>query len=82
MMASGISDNLSYYLSQAVLPEMKNGVDAPAIPPEGHKSHRNNLTVRPEPYRKLQSIYQIKEPLFKKLVLDCRFPMTEFGQIA
>lgn len=65
------TDNLRFYLGKAVLPQMPLGVGAPEIPPEGHKSHHNTLTVRPEPYRKLQSIYQLQDRHFDNLVLDC-----------
>jgi len=70
-MARRGSDNLRYYLSHAVLPQMIPGVGAPEIPPEGHKSHRNTLSVRPESYRKLQSIYQLKDRDFHTLMLKC-----------
>jgi hypothetical protein len=65
------SDCLRYYLAQAVLPQMVLGVGAPGMPCEGHTSHRNTLTVRPESYRKLQSIYQLMHEGFHALVLDC-----------
>ncbi|KIM85232.1 hypothetical protein PILCRDRAFT_817232 [Piloderma croceum F 1598] len=64
------SDNLGYYLSQAVLPQMVTGVGTPEMPRQGHGSHRNKLTVRPEPYRKLQSIYQLIEEVFDTLILE------------
>jgi hypothetical protein len=65
------SDNLGYYLSHAVLPQMVPGVGAPEMPRQGHGSHRNKLTVRPEPYRKLQSIYQLIEEVFDTLIAEC-----------
>jgi len=65
------SDNLGYYLSQAVLPQMIPGIGTPEMPRQGHGSHRNTLTVRPEPYRKLQSIRQMREEVFSTLVLEC-----------
>jgi len=66
------SDNLGYYLSKAVLPQMVPGVGAPEIPRPGHGSHCNKLTVRPEPYRKLQSIYQLIDEVFNTLILECK----------
>lgn len=66
------TDNLRLYICQAVLPQMLLGLGTPAMPPDRHKSHRNHLTVRSEAYRKLQSIYQLVDPVFKKIVLDCK----------
>ncbi|CCM05136.1 uncharacterized protein FIBRA_07344 [Fibroporia radiculosa] len=37
---------------------------APPIPPSGHKSHRNKLTVRPESFRILETIHPISSDFF------------------
>jgi hypothetical protein len=66
-------DNLRVYLSRAVLPQMVLGIRAPGLPPAEHKTHANNLTVRPEPYRKLESIYQSHDKLFYALIFKCKF---------
>lgn len=67
------TDNLRLYISQAVLPQMLLGPDAPPVPPDGHKSHRNHLTVRLESYRNLENIYQMLDNVFRKIVLDCEY---------
>ncbi|KXN82092.1 hypothetical protein AN958_03250 [Leucoagaricus sp. SymC.cos] len=41
----------------------------PAIPPPGHKSHKNNLTVRSEAWRRLENIYQIDPMGFAQQIL-------------
>ncbi|KAJ3998183.1 hypothetical protein F5050DRAFT_1806143 [Lentinula boryana] len=53
------TDNLKCYVREAILPRMKNGKYAPAMPPDGHKSHMNTLKVRPETWRRLESIYSL-----------------------
>ncbi|KAF9267773.1 hypothetical protein L218DRAFT_954968 [Marasmius fiardii PR-910] len=51
------TDNLREYLQEAILPNMLHDPNAPPMPPEGHKSHLNKLKVRPESWRRLESMY-------------------------
>ncbi|KAF8510418.1 hypothetical protein BU17DRAFT_98130 [Hysterangium stoloniferum] len=46
------SDNLSKYLSEAVLPPMIHGSSAPPVIPGKHKAHANHLQIQPEKHRK------------------------------
>ena len=45
--------NLRYYTTAAILPPMKLPKEAPPMPLDGHRSHLNYLSVRPEPWRRL-----------------------------
>ncbi|KAH9934790.1 uncharacterized protein B0H18DRAFT_487913 [Fomitopsis serialis] len=66
-------DKLRAYLSQATLPPMKLASRAPPLPPSGHHSHRNVLSITPQQYRVLEKMYQIEFPSFRssmKEVLD------------
>lgn len=56
------TDHLRWYSSQAELPEMLLGDGTPEMPPEGHKSHRNRLSVIPAPYRRLESMHTLTHP--------------------
>ncbi|KAI0695894.1 hypothetical protein BC835DRAFT_1272766 [Cytidiella melzeri] len=47
------TSNLKLYLTQAQLPAMILGRDAPRVPTDGHKTHRNALSVCAEEWRKL-----------------------------
>ncbi|KAH9842813.1 uncharacterized protein C8Q71DRAFT_734682 [Rhodofomes roseus] len=59
-------DKLRVYLSQVILPPMKLAPKAPALPPSGHHSHKNVLSVTPQHYRVLEKMYQIDFASFKK----------------
>lgn len=52
-------DRLRAYLSQVVLPPMKLSPKAPQLPPSGHHSHKNTLSVVPQQYRLLEKMYFI-----------------------
>ncbi|KAI0306599.1 hypothetical protein B0F90DRAFT_1691319 [Multifurca ochricompacta] len=52
------TENLRFYLSQAVLPLMKMPRNAPRLPPSGHRSHNIGLSTRPERYRRLELVSQ------------------------
>jgi hypothetical protein len=65
------TDNLRCYVREAVLPPMVNGPSAPPMPLEGHKSHLNTLSIRPEIYRKLESIYGFKDEVMDHLIATC-----------
>lgn len=52
-------DNLRRYLATCTLPLMQIARNAPLPPPHGHKSHRNHLHVRPESWRRLESMYPL-----------------------
>ncbi|KZT68991.1 hypothetical protein DAEQUDRAFT_670205 [Daedalea quercina L-15889] len=61
-------DRLRAYLSQATLPPMKLAPKAPQLPPTGHHSHKNNLSMTPQHYRLLEKMYQIEPSTFKSNV--------------
>uniref|UniRef100_A0A0W0EXX7 Uncharacterized protein n=1 Tax=Moniliophthora roreri TaxID=221103 RepID=A0A0W0EXX7_MONRR len=63
-------DNLQEYLQTAQLPEMKLDHDAPQMPPFGHKSHLNDLAVRSESWRRLESIYTLDEFGINRVILS------------
>lgn len=65
------TDHLRWYSSQAELPEMLLGDGAPEIPPEGHKSHLNRLSVIPAPYRRLESMHTLTHPGWDYNVDSC-----------
>jgi len=44
---------------------------APEYPPNGHKSHRNALSVHPETRRRLENIYSLKEATMDKTITSC-----------
>jgi hypothetical protein len=67
------TDHRRFYLVRAVLPEMTHGAYAPSMPPVGHKSHLNSLSVRPERYRKLESMKRLKSTYFERAVTQCIF---------
>ncbi|KAL5511590.1 hypothetical protein ACEPAH_4807 [Sanghuangporus vaninii] len=55
-----VSSNIRLYLANAILPELILAPDAPSMPSERQKTHRINLAVRPERYRRLRNIHRIK----------------------
>lgn len=63
-------DDLHGYMKDAVLPELKYGLDT-AFPPSGHKSHRNTLSTRFRKERHLTSI-QCLDDTFDDLVNNCQ----------
>ncbi|KAJ7219247.1 hypothetical protein GGX14DRAFT_435292 [Mycena pura] len=76
------TDNLRGYLREATLPPMINGATAPKMPPPGHKSHQNHLHVRPQEWRRLESIYSFNNIAFDDLVvnwIDSHIPDTSLG---
>jgi hypothetical protein len=66
------TDNLRCYVREAVLPEMVNGQAAPSMPICGHKSHLNTLTIRPEFYRKLETIYRFRDEMIEEMIAACK----------
>ncbi|KAI5124549.1 hypothetical protein M0805_003071 [Coniferiporia weirii] len=65
-----VSSNIQQYLAQAVLPNLRLAPCTPSMPPDKYKSHRNNLTIRPERYRKLRQIHRIKNNYVDRLTLE------------
>lgn len=54
-------DSLRAYLAEAILPPMKLSPKAQAqMPPSGHHSHKNTLSVVPKQYRLLEKMYNIQ----------------------
>ncbi|KAI0928796.1 hypothetical protein AcW2_004685 [Taiwanofungus camphoratus] len=70
VLSSPATKNLRWYLSQATLPTMSLNVSAPPMPPLGHKSHENTLSVIPNEYRVLEVMHCIKDPFFTETVLE------------
>ncbi|KAJ7172503.1 hypothetical protein C8R46DRAFT_1161910 [Mycena filopes] len=77
------TDNLCEYLRAGRLPQMTNDAMAPQMPPPGHKSHQNHMkTVRPEAYRRLESIYAFASISVHDMVMawiDSHIPCTSLG---
>ncbi|KAF5365751.1 hypothetical protein D9758_003303 [Tetrapyrgos nigripes] len=77
------TDNLRTYLREAALPKMENDRAAPKMPAPSHKSHLNDLKVRPEVWRRLESIYILHEycALEKTVTawMDDHVPGTSLG---
>ncbi|KAJ7155992.1 hypothetical protein C8R43DRAFT_1087364 [Mycena crocata] len=85
------TDNLRCYLRETKLPQMTNDAMAPKMPPAGHKSHQNHLQVRPQAWRRLESIYSFNDlsmddivqliwPTYRKFSgIDSHIPDTSLG---
>ncbi|RDB21334.1 hypothetical protein Hypma_011579 [Hypsizygus marmoreus] len=71
-------NNLRYYLAWCTLPIMKNGRGAPLPPPDGHKSHQNLLQVRPETWRRLENIFDLKGKIDETILswMDTHVPFN------
>ncbi|KAJ4487985.1 hypothetical protein J3R30DRAFT_3654361 [Lentinula aciculospora] len=69
-MAKG-TDSLKSYVREAALPKMTNDRFAPAMPPDGHKSHMNTLKVRPETWRRLEGIYSLDNFRLEEVIISC-----------
>lgn len=65
------ADALRRYLHEAVLPQMLLHPVAPNPPPTGHKSHLNSLSVRPETWRRLESIHPLDSTKLNKNIAAC-----------
>ncbi|KAI4527845.1 hypothetical protein K523DRAFT_320698 [Schizophyllum commune Tattone D] len=65
-----VMDNLRLYIRDAQLPDLVLDASAPptALPPSGHKTHRNALSVRGERYRLLEHINGIDMEEFVAMV--------------
>lgn len=55
-----VASNVQQYMAGATFPPLHFCPSAPAMPPEGHKSQKNKLTVRLERYRKLGQMNRFK----------------------
>jgi len=65
-------DDIKSYLCYSALPFMPVNIDATSLlPPDGHKSHRNYLCVRPEMWRRLESIYPLGEASMDQAATSC-----------
>ena len=72
-----VASNMSAYVAEATLPPLVVSVVAPEMPPEGHKSHRNNLTIRPERYRTLKRMSTIDDENLVQSVRKCESNVSE-----
>lgn len=73
------SQNLYAYLSQATLRPMKLARSAPPLPPRGHKSHLNKLSIMMRNYRTLETIHKIRNEVFSGDALDCEYAIIVSG---
>ncbi|KAJ7449782.1 hypothetical protein FB451DRAFT_737367 [Mycena latifolia] len=74
------TDNLRCYLRETKLPQMTNDAMAPRMPPTGHKSHQNHLKVRPQAWRRLESIYSFQDISMDDIVVSySHIPDTSLG---
>lgn len=65
------TSNLRMYIAQAQLPPMVLGRDVPRVPTDGHKTHRNTLSVRVEEWRKLAQMTVIPCSEFDDHASEC-----------
>ena len=65
------TDNLRFYLAEAVLPEMIHGPFIALSTPQEGPNGLNVLTVRPEQYRVLETIRRFRKPWFTDSVKEC-----------
>ncbi|KAF8894591.1 hypothetical protein BD779DRAFT_850470 [Infundibulicybe gibba] len=76
------TDNLRCYLREAVLPAMLLDPAAPQLPPPGHKSHHNILSVRPESWRRLENMFSVREASIDQMItawIDTHIPEESLG---
>ncbi|KAL6308989.1 hypothetical protein BKA93DRAFT_859648 [Sparassis latifolia] len=69
VMARPAASNLRFYMSVATLPDMPSAVTAEPMPPDGHKAHKNQLTVIPQAFRRLETIHVMAKG-FSQSALD------------
>ncbi|KAL6298856.1 hypothetical protein BKA93DRAFT_743354 [Sparassis latifolia] len=69
-MARPATSNLRFYMSVATLPDMPSAATAEPMPPDGHKAHKNQLTVIPQAFRRLETMH-IMAKGFSQEALDC-----------
>ncbi|KAJ2916015.1 hypothetical protein MD484_g4381, partial [Candolleomyces efflorescens] len=70
--------NLREYTTQATLPPLQYEQYDSLLPPPGHVSHKNHLTIRPEAYRQLETIHGLAESVWMNMgaCLDSFVPQT------
>lgn len=56
-------DNLKYYLRECTLPDLSTDGNLPELPLIGHKSHKNHLAVRPETWRRLETVCPLADTI-------------------
>jgi hypothetical protein len=71
MMFIGRRPDLLQYITSTTLPHIPEIAGMPEIPPPGHKSHKNNLAIKSEAWRRLENIYQIDPSCFAQQVVAC-----------
>ena len=71
--ARPVASNIQAYVNGATLPPILYSIDAPKRPPEGHKSHKNSLAIRPEQYRKLRRMDRVDAEVINNQVLACMY---------
>ncbi|KAF5315944.1 hypothetical protein D9611_004672 [Ephemerocybe angulata] len=78
--ASGIA-NLRQYMRDSVLPSLSYRENDTILPPEGHASHANRLSVRPETYRRFDHMCGLEDEVWSAVhsCLDSLVPATRVG---
>ena len=67
------ASNVQLYLAEAILPELEIAEDKTVeINPEGHRLHKNVLTVKRELFRNLSRIVQLLPDVHDANVLECK----------
>ncbi|TEB35898.1 hypothetical protein FA13DRAFT_1810551 [Coprinellus micaceus] len=76
----GIPD-LRQHMRNCILPPLGYQENDPILPPKGHVSHRNHLSVRPETYRRFETIHGLHDSIWFALenCLDSLVPATSIG---
>ncbi|KAJ3540920.1 hypothetical protein NMY22_g4102 [Coprinellus aureogranulatus] len=81
ILPDGIAD-LRQHLRNCILPPLGYEENDPLLPPKGHASHRNHLSVRPETYRRFENINGIPDSVWclsLEKCLDSLVPTSSFG---
>ena len=68
----GIPD-LRQHMRNCILPPLGYQENDPILPPKGHVSHRNHLSVRPETYRRFENIHGLHDSIWFALE-NCERP--------
>ncbi|KAG2020309.1 hypothetical protein CC2G_005665 [Coprinopsis cinerea AmutBmut pab1-1] len=59
--------DLRKYMRECTLPPLVYNEDDVLLPPPGHVSHKNNLSIRPDKNRRLETMYCINDMIFEAL---------------
>jgi hypothetical protein len=73
--------NLREYTTQATLPPLQYEQYDSLLPPPGHVSHQNHLTIRPEAYRRLETMQGIADSVWMNMGA-CQFDVFPCAHIS